>query len=331
VETLALVIFLSGLTVALVSGPVWLFGRRQKVLPPAPNPGLIQSPEPTGPPGNFSPAMIGALLTSEVERRDFYLVFVDLAVRGYLQLKPMTDNDWQLTRSQKVGRGLTDFETTLLASLGHPGSKITLSDLVSNHGDQLRHGRTELRRAVTRAGWFSHHPINQRRLIPWAAIGGAVLLVRLIALAIALVMGFSVSPWQGLSGAALLIASGILLVSLGKHRHWLTTTGSQTRSQIERYRQWLQDLEPHEITLPKSQTFFDNNITAAFACQLEASFGATFETVISRFTNWGKPLSLTTDWLEVAEVGLTERLDLVNHFLNQASQLSDQGQESPTS
>ena len=320
-----------GVATAVICLAIWAFARhRRPAAVPDANPGLIQPDTPPGPPGSVSPAMVGALLDGTVGPRDLFLTVIDLAVRGYLRLTPLTGDDaeaydWALRRTDKPARGLRDFEATLLdapVAAGKSGPTATLSSLIGDAQDALAKGLAELRGAVARAGWFTDSgPTGQRRA-SWAAGGSIVLLLGLAGAAVALVSGFSVTPWPGLIGAALIVASGILLVSLSRLRPTTTPAGDRTRGQVQRYRTWLEGLQPQDITPDTAGALFDNNIVPALAFSLENTFAAVFDTASTRYRNWGGALAIATDWLETPVEDLAGRVRLLDQLLDDAVRLT---------
>ena len=320
-----------GIAVAIGTGVVWLSvsRRRETETTPASNPGLIQEDATPGPPGSSSPAMLGALLDGAVEPRDLFLTIIDLAVRGFLRLRPLISEDgepydWAIRRTDKAARGLRDFELTMLQApvkAGKDGPTATLSSLVNDTKDAVAASLAELRGAVARAGWFTDAGTAQRRKTSWSAIGGLLMLLGLVAAAVALVSGFTSSPWPGLVGAALMILSGIVMISLTRLRPTITATGDRTRAQVQRYRAWLQDLQPHDIAADTAAAMFDANIVPALAFGLEGSFGKVFDTAIARHRNWGGTLAVATDWLDSSTPDVAGRVRLLDLLLDDAVKL----------
>ena len=323
-----LVILLTGATLAVASLAIWFVVRRHRRLEAQPdtNPGLILPDAP----GAVSPPMMGALLEGTAGVRDLMLSVIDLAVRGYISLKPLpsaadkkTPSGWVLQRTAKPARGLSDFETTLLAAPTAAGSAITLGSLFADRTDTVRGSLSQLRAAVARAGWFSGDTHQTQHRASWAAIGGLVILIGLIAAVVALVAGFSASIWPGLTGAALTVVSGLLLISLARLRPSITAHGDATRRQVQAYRDWLQALEPHDIAPEKATELFGTNIVSAMAFKLEAPFAEVFDTAIARHRNWGGHLNIDTDWLDVPPASLARRVKLLDQMLEDATRLAD--------
>ena len=330
-QTLEWVVFFLGVAVAVVSLIAWLAARRGRAPSNGTNPGLIQPDMPPGPPGSVSPGMVGALLDGSVRPRNLFLTIIDLAVRGYLQITPLSGDDpdpydWVLRRTDKPSRGLRDFEATLVnapVDAGKPGPAATLTSLLSDAQDRMTTGMTELRGAVARAGWFTAPGGSQRHHTPWAAIGGIVILLGLAGAAISLIAGFSGSPWIGLAGSALLVLGGMLLVTLTRMRPAITPVGDETRGQVERYRTWLEHLQPQDIMPETVVEMFDANLTPALAFGVADAFADVFDTACARHRNWGKTLDIPTPWLQTKTTGLASRVKLLGQFLDDAERLAE--------
>jgi len=270
--------------------------------------------------------MMGALVDGKAGVRDLMLSVIDLAVRGYLVLKPLGStpaSGWLIQSTGKPSRGLTDFETTLLAAPAAAGSAITLGSLFADSTGTINKSLTQLRAAVAQAGWFSADAHTPQHRPSWAAVGGLLILVGLIGAVVAMVAGFSASIWPGLTGAALIVVSGLVLISLARLRPSVTAAGDATRRQVQVYRDWLQALQPHDIAPEQATELFNANIAAALAFGLEVSFAEVFDTAIARHRNWGGQLGIATDWLGVPQSPLAGRVKLLDQLIADATRLAD--------
>jgi len=325
------IILFIGVGIAIASLVVWLIARRQT--PPSPDPvnlGLIRTESAPAPPGSVSPGMVNALLDGAVVPRDLFLTMIDLAVRGYFILTSPSDDseldDWALKRTDKPARGLRDFEATLLEAPNVTGKDehgAILAILVDDAEGACKKALAELRGAVARAGWFTSSDSSRRRP-PWGVIGGVVMLIGLAGAAVALVAGFRSHPWLGLAGAALMIASALLLVSLTRMRPAITAIGDQTRGEVQRYRTWLASLQPHDIEPEHATDIFASNLAPALAFGQGAEFARVFDTAATRHHNWGKTMDIDTGWFDSSTSDLVARVELLNKFLSDGATLASQ-------
>jgi len=317
------VIFFVGIGVAIASLTVWLIARRRpQPTVDAVNLGLIRTETAPAPPGSVSPGMVNALLDGAVVPRDLFLTMIDLAVRGYFTLTPPDEGselaDWSVKRTDKPARGLRDFEATLLdapGAAGQTGPAAVLATIVDDAEGALTRALAELRGTVARAGWFTTAEGAKMRT-PWGVIGGVVMLVGLAGAAVALVAGFRAHPWFGLAGAALMIGSALLLVSLTRLRPSITAIGDQTRGEVQRYRTWLAGLQPHDVEPEQAPEVFANNLAPALAFGQGREFARVFDTAATRHRNWGKTLDIPTGWLDTPADDLVARVELLNKFIS---------------
>jgi len=325
------IVFFIGVGIAVASFAVWLIARRSAPAPASTvNLGLIRNEATPGPPGSVSPGMVNALLDGSVGPSDIFLTVIDLAVRGHLCLTPLIGDDpepydWAVRRTSDQARGLRDFEATLLDApviAGKSGPAATLTSIVSDAEKSLKTALDQLRGAVARAGWFTRPGESTRQRLSWGVVGGVVLLIGLASAVLALIAGFKTRPWPGLAGAALMIASALLLITLTRLRPAITPIGDQTRGQVQRYRSWLTELQPHDIVPEQADDVFNTNLAPALAFGLGPSFAQVFDTASARHRNWGKALDIATPWLDAPDASLTARVDLLNHFLDDAVGLS---------
>jgi len=328
------VIFFTGIGVAIATLVVWLIARRPNQTSAATvNLGLIRTETAPAPPGSVSPGMVNALLDGSVVPRDLFLTMIDLAVRGYVTLTPPDDSaelaDWSVRRTDKPARGLRDFEATLLdassptGQTGQTGPAAVLTAIVDDAEGAVKKALAELRGAVARAGWFTNTEAGKTRT-PWGVIGGVIMLIGLASAAVALVAGFRAHPWFGLVGAAFMIVSALLLVSLTRLRPAVTAIGDQTRGEVQRYRTWLTGLQPHDIEPEQAADVFASNLAPALAFGQGREFAHVFDTAATRHRNWGKTLDIPTNWLDAPADDLVARVELLNKFLNDGTTLASQ-------
>ena len=317
-----------GVAVAIATAGMWLWARRHRVVDADPpyNQGLIQPDAPPGPPRAASPAMVRALFDGKLGPSDLFLTMIDLAARGHLLLRPLSGEsaepyDWAISRTDKPPAGLRDFEVTLLGApeaAGKAGPTATLSSVVSDTEDALTKALDQLRAAVARAGWFTDTGIAPQRRSTWAAVGGVIMLLGLVAAAIAMVSGFTSSPWPGLAGAALMVASGVALIMLTRARSAITAAGEDTKAQAQRYLTWMQNLQPQDIAAETANAMFDVNVASALASGFEQPLAAVFDTAAIRHRNWGTDIVVATPWLDAPPSDLAGRVKLLRLMLDDA-------------
>jgi len=325
-----------GIMTAVVSAIIWIgVHRHQKTAPePSSNPGLIQPTAASGLPDSVTPGMIDALLGDRADVRDLCFTIIDLAVRGYIMLKPLSSDrdadqsggirpsDWVLRRTEKPLNGLDDFETTLVDATGEPGSAVTLTSLLGGTHEAATTGLTQLRAAIARSGWFSEDGQTGPHRSIWSGVGGLVILFGAAAAVVALVAAFGAKPWPGLVGAALMVASGLLLLTLARLRPAVTQSGERIRVQVQRYHDWLDALQAHDVVPESASKLFESNIASAMAFGLGPQFASVVDTAMARHRSWGGRLVITTDWLDVPQAPLERRVKLLSQLVEDTIRLA---------
>jgi len=120
-----------------------------------------------------------------------------------------------------------------------------------------------------------------------------------------------------------MVVSGLLLISLAILRPSITAQGDLTRRQVQAHREWLQELQPHDIAPETATELFAANIVAALAFGLEGQFAEVFDTAIARHRNWGGQLGIDTNWLETPPATLVGRVKLLDQLIEDATALAD--------
>jgi hypothetical protein len=161
----------------LAMGALWYAKGRD------PRPSAAQVVEYAAPDG-LTPAEVGTLLDQEVHLRDITATVIDLAVRGYLRISPVTSSvlgfkrlsDYELTRLKPWSKdqSLKSHERTLLKGLfGESGASTKLSDLEEEFYTELPAIRDGLYSTLVLEKYFDKHPqqVRRRYLIAGAIVG----------------------------------------------------------------------------------------------------------------------------------------------------------------
>jgi hypothetical protein len=105
--------------------------------------------------------------------RDVSATIIDLAVRGYLRIEEIADDDgdvddYRFVRLPKNG-GLLDYEDHLLSELFETGPVVELSALKNKFASSLSEVKKRLYIDAVQRGWFSSRPDHVRAI--WLVIG----------------------------------------------------------------------------------------------------------------------------------------------------------------
>lgn len=166
------------LAVAALVGYV-LLGRREpekhagSIDPLAHADGRTQFTSPDG----LLPGAVGALLDENADSADIAAIVVDLAVRRYLWITPISDSDWRITRMNPPDDQLCAYEKAVYQALLPDGTEaVTFTELHTSGRTGLAPLRSAVLAELQQHGAF--HDAARRRLPLWL---GAALIVAGIA------------------------------------------------------------------------------------------------------------------------------------------------------
>jgi Predicted membrane protein (DUF2207) N-terminal domain/Predicted membrane protein (DUF2207) C-terminal domain len=232
-------------------GFVWsAFGR---------DPGAKRSVKPEyAPPADLIPAQAGVLLDERAHTRDVVATIVDLAVRGYLSIEPVTTAfgapDYMFKQLKAVGGDpdLKDFELFVLAKVFGGDWAINMrlfSEVNQDHQNVFPPIRDRLYRLMVQDGLFPASPGHVRA--GWMLAG-----------AITAVVGFMLpsygpawlgfyEPWLRIA----MVASGLIFVGWGwvmPHKTW---TGVQQAAHVRGFQEFLERAEKDRLERMPPETF----------------------------------------------------------------------------
>ena len=161
------------------------------------------------PPDNLRPAQLGLILDEIADTKDLTATIVDMAVRGYLVIKNVTDNkhDWELVPAKDDTRDLLPYEQKILHGL-FDGSKsgTRLSTLKGTFSGTLHDAERSLYEDSVRLKWFTRNPQSTR--LSWAMLG---ILAVLVGVGVTWALG-ALAGW-GLIGVAVFLVGAVMIVA----------------------------------------------------------------------------------------------------------------------
>jgi uncharacterized membrane protein YgcG len=243
-------------------------------------PGLMPAPDQAGttgfrsrralvtvqftPPKHVRAGELGTLLDEVADPRDVTATIIDLAARGFLQIRevPRKDprrkvKDWELVALDSDRSVLLGFEAKLLDELFAARSSVTLSDLKTTFAASMALVQTGLYEDVTTKGWFSHNPRTVRR--QWAAAG--------IVLVVLGVGGAVLSGGAGIKGLALVGGAvaviGLLVLALAKAAPARTAAGTAVLAEAVGFQRYLETAEANQIRFEEGEDLFSRYLPYA--------------------------------------------------------------------
>ncbi|HEV7172036.1 DUF2207 domain-containing protein [Pedococcus sp.] len=236
------------------------------------------------PPEGVQPGMVGTIIDETVDTVDVAATLVDLAVRGYLTIEPVGDQDWRLTRTTPaVGeQALLPYEVALYGGV-FSGSTVLLSELRNEFKPTLDRVQSLMYDEVVRRGWFRRSPQAQRA--GWTALGGALVAAGVFGFfwlggrvdRLGSVAGVPVPP--GIVLLAGTVLAGVVVVLLGRRMAYRTADGSAVLAQSLGFKQYLVTAEANQIRWEEAQDIFSRYLPFAIVFGVASQWASTFEQV----------------------------------------------------
>ena len=223
------------------------------------------------PPKNARPGEIGTLLDTSADKVDVTATIMDLAVRGYLRIRPLEKKgDYAFERGQHPA-GLEGYETRLLDTLFSQGSPVTSDDLrTKQYADLLSGTQTELRARVSKElKWFRANPLLSQGLAIAAGVG-------LIALGVGIGLGLAFLAGLGLVGLALIV-TGLAVIVVHRRFSARTAEGSAVLAQARGFKQYLGTAEADQIRFEEGIDVFSRYLPYAIVFGVTAHWVKVFQ------------------------------------------------------
>ena len=238
---------------------LWRTGRDRKIAGNSPDDRRgfgedDESPVVFRPPGNARPAQVGVLVDERADALDVTASIVDLAVRGYLEIRELPKTgwfgktDWNLVQGSGPTEALLPFERRLLDGLFEGRSEITLSALKNTFASDLKAVQTSLYTDCVKQGWFAKRPDRVRNVYLTIGILGVLLATGALVL-------LTVFTHAALIGVPVLLAA--LVLALG-HR-WAparTAKGSAALREARGFRRFIETAEADRMQFAEEENIF---------------------------------------------------------------------------
>ncbi|MER7010891.1 DUF2207 domain-containing protein [Saccharopolyspora sp. NPDC000359] len=203
-------------------------------------------------PDGVLPGQIGVVVDERVDPVDVTATVVDLAVRNYLRIEELPEQDWRLVRINPADDALRPFERAVHELLVGESAEVRLSQL---RGLELDRVRDALYADVVDKEWFARRPDADRNLFWWAGIGvtlGGAALTALLALT---------------SSAALLglgvVLGGVAMVASARLMPARTRRGSALVMQVRGLRSYLHDVSANALPAADRELVFSRALPYA--------------------------------------------------------------------
>ncbi len=251
------------------------------------------------PPDGLGPAEVGTIADERVHMEDISAAIIDLAVRGYLEIKDISvkklfgrDEDYQFIKKRE-GNDLRDYESAIFLALFDGHGKRDLSDLRYKFYEEIPHIRSLIYERLTSAGYFDGNPETIRRTFAAVAIGiAAALLFGAALLQQWLVGRLFVAP---LVVAGLLSLVTVLITARIAPRK--TRKGRRAWESVAGLEEYMRRAEQRALTKQEQLGVFERLLPHAIVLGLVDKWAQAFEGIYATPPSWyhGQSTALTTD------------------------------------
>ena len=283
--------FLPLLAVGLMLGTWWVRGR-----------------DPTGrgtvmveyePPDELTPAEVGTLIDEQVDPRDISSTLIDLAVRGYLRIEPVSEGglfsrpEVRFVRLREADGELADHEQEMMRGLFSAGEKeVFLSELREQFYVHVSTIKQDLYSGLVKKGYFSVDPEKVRT--SWQVFAGVVGAGGVLSL----VLGHEYPLWLAM-GIGLLISAGIVFAfSFIMPRK--TRKGRICWERIRGLEEYILRAEKETLQQAEKENLFERLLPYAMALNVADTWARKFEGIYTEPPSWygGRfDGTFTTFWL----------------------------------
>ena len=228
------------------------------------------------PPAGVSPGLGGVVIDGSADGRDIAAMILDLARRGWLQLKQVSGTgsaggDWAITRVAQPLDGTLDLnEVHLVTNIAPPGETAWLSELCSASDHRLALVQQDLHREVVTRGWYSVAP-HQTSDIPMAVLGVGGLLGLVIPL-------IDVSA-VAIGAGAVILACAFLTSLVVRGATPRTALGTAVRIQALGLRRYLEEAQSYQFSYTDALETFRMYLPWAVVFELENQWVDVFATL----------------------------------------------------
>jgi uncharacterized membrane protein YgcG len=224
------------------------------------------------PPDGIRPGQLGLLRDEVAHTSDVSATIIDLAVRGYIRIEEITDDDgdvddYRFVRLPKTG-GLLSYEGYLLTEIFEAGPEVELSSLKNKFAKSLAAVKDQMYVDAVARGWFERRPDRVR--LQWFLIGVAVTVV---GIGVTVLLGRFTRV--GLLGIPVIVA-GVALAIGAKWMPRRTAVGHGVYRRIVGFQDFVENSEKHRAQWAERKHLFTEYLPYAIA------FGAT--------TQWARTL-----------------------------------------
>jgi uncharacterized membrane protein len=240
------------------------------------------------PPKDLRPAEVGTMTDQCADLRDITSTVIDLAVRGYLRIKPLPksflgkqDYELESLKAWQTESEIRPYENkTLNALFSQVGATIKLSDLNEVFYKDLASIRDAVYKGLVNAGYFDANPAETRNYYLVGGLGTAIGLVLLLQF-------LNIQQyWTTLSIFIVSILSGIIVALIGQWMPRRTLKGATLLHEISGFAEFLKRADQDRLRRMNDPTLFERGLPYALALNLVNQWSKAFEGIYMQPPAW---------------------------------------------
>lgn len=275
-----------GIPVLVFFGMLWLWAAKGR----DPRPNRTEVVE-YAPPEGLTPAEAGTLLDQEVDLRDITGTLIDLAVRGYVKITPVTAStlgikrvsDYQLERLKPLtgDETLKSHERTILRGIfGASGTTKSLSDLNEEFYTHLPEIRDGLYSTLVLGGYLDADPHKVRRRY---FVIGVVLLV----VGVNITGQLASHSTIGIGPVVAAILSSVIIIAFSYVMPRRTLKGARATDKIAGFLEFMRRADKDRLARAGTDpTLFERGLPYALVFGITSQWARAFEGLYTTPPSW---------------------------------------------
>lgn len=261
-------------------------------------------------PEGMSPTEIGTIIDENLDMRDITSTIVDMAVRGYIQIKEIkekklifdnTDYEFIKLKNYENGTVLKTHERKILDAIFGSSQNKRLSSLKNEFYSSLPGIREAVYNSLVKEGYFPTNPEKVRNI--YYTIGSVLCFGVLFGLG-AFIAFFPLSAILGI------LASGVVVLGFAKYMPAKTKKGVDMYYQAKGLEMFIKTAERDRIKFQEQENIFEKILPFAMTLGLASKWANAFEGIYKTAPSWY--VSSNPNWNNNFNVLMfTNRLDSV--------------------
>jgi len=231
-------------------------------------------------PQKLSALEIGTIVDQRVEKNDISSLIIDLAVRGYLKIKYISDSDYEFVKLKDASSLSKEYEKVFLNGLFGKKKTMKLSEVGNGFYQISKDVEKLIYEEVTRKNYFVKNP----RTVRWMYRG--------IGISIMVLGFFAAGTDQNMSLIYFLsfCLGGGIVILFGKIMPRYTNEGIKIREQILGFKLFLSVTEKERLKFhnapAKKPELFEKFLPFAIALKVEKEWAKQFEGIYTKAPSW---------------------------------------------